>query len=81
MGKYAESDLNDRIVWQDNHNTWTRLVSAEMEHRAGRTLDWYRELLGVVDGRESWSLSIMGSSSSRLSTTQAFERGYQGGWG
>ena len=80
MAKYAVSDPQDWEVWQANHDAWTKLVNAEMEHRAGRTPDWYRELLKTVDGREQWSLATSGSSSSNLTPTQAFERGYQGGY-
>jgi hypothetical protein len=80
MAKYAESDPADREIWQDIHNSWAGLVNAEMEHRGGRASTWYRELLGLVDGRESWSLGSPGSPSSRLTTMQAFERGYAGGW-
>lgn len=80
MAKYAESDRQDGEVWQANHDAWARLDNAEMEHRGGRTSDWYRELLQIVDGREQWSLATTGSSTSNLSDTQAFERGYRGGW-
>lgn len=75
MAKYAESDRQDGEVWQANHEAWARLVNAEMEHRGGS-----RELLQIVDGREQWSLATTGSSTSNLSDTQAFERGYRGGW-
>jgi hypothetical protein len=79
MAKYAESDPQDCPVWQANHDAWTKFVGAETEHRARRTPAWYRELLGTIDGREQM-LATGGSSSSHLSLTQAFERGYQGGW-
>jgi hypothetical protein len=80
MAKYVESDPRDWEIWQANHDNWTRLVNAEVEHRAGRAADWYRELLRAVDGREQSSLATTGSSTSSLSDTQAFERGYRGGW-
>jgi hypothetical protein len=80
MAKYATSDPQDWAVWQAIHDDWAKLVNAEMEHRAGRTPDWYRETLRTVDGREQHSLGTSGSSTSNLSDTQAFERGYRGGW-
>jgi hypothetical protein len=80
MANYAVSDPQDWAIWQANHDAWTKLINAEMEHRAGRTPDWYRELLRLVDGREQWSLATAGSSTSKLSDTQAFERGYRGDW-
>jgi hypothetical protein len=80
MANYAVSDPQDYAVWQANHNDWAKLANAEMEHRGGRTPGWYRELIesfGCVDTSNS---EVRGSSSSRLSTREAFERGYQGGW-
>jgi hypothetical protein len=80
MAKYAESDPQDWEIWQANHSDWSKLVNAEMEHRGGRTPGWYRDLLDTVDGRDAPFLATSGSSTSRLSATQAFQRGYQGGW-
>jgi hypothetical protein len=80
MANHAVSDPQDWAVWQANHDAWTKLIDAEMEHRAGRAPGWYRELLRTVDGREQWSLATPGSSTSNLSDTQAFERGYRGGY-
>lgn len=80
MANQAASDPKDYAIWETNHNNWTRLVNAEMEHRSDRTPGWYRELLDMIDGREQWSLGPPGSSSSTLSATVAFERGYQGGY-
>jgi hypothetical protein len=80
MAKYAESDPRDWEVWQTVHNNWARLVNAEMDYRVGRGSDDYYELVesfGCVDTSNS---EPRGSSSSRLSTMEAFERGYQGGW-
>ena len=81
MAKYAESDRGDWEIWQSNHETWTSLIDAEMEHRGGRTSPEYRELLGLIDKKD---LDLgkgvtRGSSTSSLSSTQAFERGYLGG--
>jgi hypothetical protein len=80
MAKYVESDRQDWEVWQASHTAWASLVNAEMDHRSGRMPGWYRELLKTVDGREQPSLATTGSSMSALSDTQAFERGYKGGW-
>ena len=76
----VKSDPRDWEVWQANHDNWTKLVNAELEHQAGRGSQAYRELIesfGCVDTSNS---ETRGSSTSNLSTTVAFERGYQGGW-
>jgi hypothetical protein len=78
----VRSDPQDWAVWQANHDNWTNLINAEMEHRAGRTPGWYRELLGMID-KDDLDLGkgvTRGSSTSNLSDTGAFERGYRGGW-
>jgi hypothetical protein len=80
MSKYAESDQDDWPVWQANHNNWTKFVSAELDYRAGRAanpVDDIRDKDGLLTG---YSLATPGSSSSNLSTVEAFQRGYQGGW-
>lgn len=77
----VKSDPKDWAVWQANQDIWTKLVDAEMEHRAGRTSPEYGDLLGVIDKKD---LDLgkgvtRGSSTSNLCDTEAFERGYQGG--
>ena len=76
----VKSDPRDWEVWQAIHKNWSNLVDEELKHREGRAADWYRELLKTIDKHESWSLATSGSSSSTLTPTQAFERGYQGGY-
>jgi hypothetical protein len=80
MANYAVSDPQDYAVWSAIHNDWAKLVYAEMDYRSGRGSIAYSELVesfGCVDTTNS---ETRGSSSSRLSTTEAFQRGYQGGW-
>jgi hypothetical protein len=80
MGKQAESDPDDWPVWKENQDNLGRFLGAEMDHKAGRAPQWYRDLRLGDDAQESFSLSTPGSSTSRLTSMQAFERGYQGGW-
>jgi hypothetical protein len=80
MAKYAISDPQDWKVWQAIHNDWATLVNAEMDYRAGRGSDVYHELIESFGCADTSNSEPRGSSASTLSTTEAFERGYQGGW-
>jgi hypothetical protein len=80
MANHAASDPQDWAVWQAVHDSWAELVNAEMEHRRGRASVAYSQLLESFGNVDAWSSETRGSSMSRLSDTQAFERGYQGGW-
>jgi len=81
MANHAVSDPQDWAVWQAGHDSWAELVDAEMEHRRGRAFAAYDELLrSFGNDVDAWSSEPRGSSMSRLADTQAFERGYQGGW-
>ena len=78
MARYAQSDEEDWPVWQANADDLGKLLDAEKEHRRGRAPDWYRELLQSFGGPDRLSAGTTGSSLSKLSDTQAFERGYRG---
>jgi hypothetical protein len=77
MANYAVSDPPDCAVWQAIHDSWAELFNAEVEHRRGRASIAYSELLESFGGVDAWSSAPRGSSMSRLSDTQAFERGYR----
>jgi hypothetical protein len=80
VAKYAESDREDWEVWRAVHDNWAELFSAEIEYRRGRAPIAYSELIESFGGVDAWSSEPRGSSLSQLSTTEAFQRGYQGGW-
>jgi hypothetical protein len=76
----VKSDPRDWEVWQANHDNLAGLVDEELGRREGRASNPYVELLKTMDKHEGWSMAKPGSSMSNLSTMDAFERGYQGGW-
>jgi hypothetical protein len=78
----VKSDPADCAIWQTFHETWISLIDAETDHRRGKGSPAYRELLGLIDKKD---LDLgdgvtRGSSTSSLSNTEAFERGYLGGY-
>lgn len=77
----VESDPKDWQIWQEIHDAWARLVSAELDRRAGRPAQWYLQLLDEIrdpdDLLTNYSLATRGSSTSTLSQVEAFVRGYR----
>jgi hypothetical protein len=68
----VKSDPADWEIWQAYHATWTRLIG-------GKGSAEYRELLIDKKDLDLGNGVMRGSSTSKLSDTQALERGYLGG--
>jgi hypothetical protein len=80
MANQAASDPSDWPVWEENQDRLGRFLDAERERRVGRAPAWYRELCESFGNEQPVVEAVPGSSLSRLTNVQAFERGYQGGW-